>query len=326
MRQCPENKNPPQVFSGVEKPRFSSLSELFDRTNLNEDEKDIFQKHKKDCEYFLLRAREDFIESHGDNPSYLQGLAKRLILLDSDKVTGPKKAFIKEMFSLPNKQMYEVAVTQQRNPKTGIEIGKTTSCTLNCNSLFNKDFELEILAFFIDNGFTIELFGRKNEQGKNEKGPEFIALKKELKIGIEAKNLDHNIIADRIFGDKKSAFDYERRCKEKDERHPQNGPQKIQQQFMKNYDSAMSKFDNIDDGTYSLIFISTNYQINHISGFQNFLEELQNDWTDESSLIGIAIPELYSTTFLQNKECDLDINTYLPHKKMDRFRASQPSP
>lgn len=274
----------------IEKPIFSSLEELFDIAKLSPEEREIFLKHKKYCEFWLLRSKNHSASWEG-RPNFIQNLARVLINLQLSRVTGPKDHYVKEMFS--DKKIHRVYKT-----RNGIR------STSNSNRVFNTYFELEIMSFFLENGFDIELSKSKKN---GEKIPEFVATKSGFKLNVEAKKLDIDSIDNNIFGD---VFIDGFGHKQTDE-DLKKGYQKIQEAFERNYINAMKKYEDIPNDEYFILFFSTYIKISYMGKpTVDFINNLPCRWRGKKykKFVGIVLPDMYKTYLVENKKSDVDIN------------------
>ncbi|MBI9046987.1 MAG: hypothetical protein JEZ06_21045 [Anaerolineaceae bacterium] len=280
--------------SGIEKPIYDNIEELFDAAQLNSSERAIFSKFKAYCEYWLLRSKKPYSRSYDNKPNFIQDLARVLINLQSQRVIGPKDHYVKEMFS--DKKVHKIIET-----KTGFR------STKNSNKVFNTYFELEIMSFFLENGFNIELSVARSS---GQKIPEFVATKNEMRLNIEAKKLDVENIKDNIFGDKFiNGIDHKQTDDEL-----KKGYERIFGAFQRNYENALEKYYMIPDNEYFVLFISSYYKI-ALMGQQtiNYFNNLQTEWKDEKygNFVGVILPDSEKTYYIKNKICDLEITDYV---------------
>ncbi len=274
----------------MEKPIHNSLNELFDKANLSNDERDVYLSIRKHCEYWLLRSKTYYSQPFNSNiPNFIQRLARVLIRFFSENVSGKKFLMIKEMFP-KNSPVHRVF-------KTGTGGVRATQ---NSSKIENTYFELEIMSFFLDNGFNIKL---ASSNIVNRKIPEFTAINKNYKVNIEAKQLNIDKILDNIFGD----------CFTKENHNKQSadlldkGYLKIKERIKANYTSAISKYDHIDDDELYLIFISLNYKLDYMGKYcTQYLSNLPNEWTDKryNQLLGVVIIELENTIYIKNTHAE----------------------
>ncbi|MET0109836.1 MAG: hypothetical protein ABW084_13120 [Candidatus Thiodiazotropha sp.] len=285
-----------EFFNHWEKQIFGSLEELYEASNLENTEIDIFNTYKHLCEYWLLRAKIQFTQSFNDKPNFIQNLARVLINLQSKRVTGPKDHLVKEMFS-------GKAVHREISSNKGNRI------KINSNKVFNTYFELEILSFFLENGFQIEL---KSSKTKGKKIPEFTAIKDNIRINVEAKNLDGDKIMDHIFGDSFiEGIDY--RPKDEDSA---KGYKKIKEMLVSNYENAIRKFHFIPKNEYFILFMSTDVEISYLgSDAIEYLNNLPLSWSDcdFENFIGLILPVIDQTYVIQNRRCNLVMHKYIPN-------------
>ena len=83
--------------NSMEEPNYSSLDEIFDKANLNGTEKEVFLRHKKYCEYWLLRSKGlDHKSFNSGVPNFIQQLARVIRDLESGSVEGAKIQKIKD--------------------------------------------------------------------------------------------------------------------------------------------------------------------------------------------------------------------------------------
>lgn len=277
-----------------EEPIHQSLEEVFDHAELNHPERNIFYKYRSDCEYWLLRSKLFYSKSLDDKPNFIQNLARVLINLQLQKVTGTKDHLVKEMFS--NKKIHRSYKTQN-----GVRATKFS------DKLENTYFELEIMSFLLKNGFSIELSKSK----KGQKIPEFIAIKNFIKINVEAKSLNRDKIEDNIFGDTfVTGINYRRTEEEK-----KKGYDRISSTVENNYLKAMGKFSVIPKNEYFILFLSAYYNIRLMGQPAiNYLNVLPNQWQarDFNNFIGIILPDSKTTYFLKNEKCDLILLNHIP--------------
>lgn len=285
--------------SWCEEQIYNDLEEVYKKANLTELEKSIFNKYKKyNIENWLLRAKNGyfksgaFIEQNDEFPNFIQLLARALINLDSPKVSGAKVKFIKEMFG--DKTIHKCQE---------IEKGHFRSEIIS-NIIENKYFELRLMSFFIENMFEIELCSSKI---KGKKIPEFVAIKNNLRINVEAKKMDEDKIADNIFGNHFiEGIDYNPTAIELEK-----GYGKIKAALENNYEKALLKFYDIPSTEFFVIFISVYFKLEFM-GQQtiDYLNSIPDKWNTSryNNLAGVVLLDQYKTYFLENKNCKLRLS------------------
>jgi len=246
---------------------------------------DVFLRHKKYCEYWLLRSKTVYHQSFNTEiPNFIKCLAAVIFYLESDSVTGKKNQKIKELFG------YRSPIHRVYKTKDGVRR------TQNSQTLENTYFELRILSFLVERGFSIELIKARK---KGKKIPEFIAIKKGTRIAVEAKNLHLDSILDNIFGDRfVDGMDYKRSQADKDK-----GLEKIIYQIQINYENAMEKYNHIDPAEQYIIFMSIHSYYRYIgTPVINYLESVQKSWNDQEyeNFLGLVIPEEKQTIFIKH--------------------------
>lgn len=294
----------------MEEPIYTSLSELFEKAELSEIEKEAFLRNKKYCEYWLLRSKRGYHKNiNPEKPNFIKKLARVINYLESDLVKGAKKQKIKEMFA-PKSPIHKVTQTE-------------VSCRSEKNSpiLENIYFELLILSFFIERGFTIELISNKIY---GRRIPEFIASKKGIKLSVEAKNMNVANIMNNIFGDSfEDGINHYRTQKEQEK-----GYKKIKCQIEKRYKDAIDKYNHINSDEQYIIFMSI-YFNNHFIGKSsiNYINSLQEKWIGKKlrNFVGLVIPEEQRTLFIKNREADENIVHKLTEYGLEEFHTYVPS-
>jgi len=292
----------------IEKPIYSSLEELFTEAKLERKEMDIFLKYKKYCAYWLLRSKHSYSKSFDNHiPNFIQLLARGLINLDSDNVTGAKDKFLKEMFS--DKTVHRVYKT-----KNGIRTTK------NSPIIENKYFELEIMSYFLENDFYIELSESKI---LGQKIPEFKAIKGSSVCNIEAKKLNFESVHDNIFGDKVLyGVDYHPSASKKSE-----GYKRIMKQFSRNYEDALLKYYDTPNNEYFIIFMYAYYRLDLLGPYAiNYINQLSNTWKEKkyNNLVGVVITDSQKTYLLFNKNCPINISESLNKIPLANFNKFLP--
>lgn len=182
------------------KPIWDSVETLYDRAGLSNDEIAALDKYRSKIEYYLLRLKPSMAMGI-DRPSLLRHIAGYLRWLNSDKVVGPggqeppRQKFIHEMFRSQVHNWYQEEI--ERTPESGeVERGVRTHFGLKSTALIDKYAELEVLAFFCANGYSVEL----PASGGSGKRPEFYLAAGPHRIGVEVKNLDSDTALNHIFG------------------------------------------------------------------------------------------------------------------------------
>lgn len=273
----------------MEKPTYSSLSELFDMAELTEVEKEAFIRNKKYCEYWLLRSKRGCHQSfNSDFPNFIKRLARVINHLESDSVTGDKKQKIKEMFGAgsPVHRVYKT--------KNGCR------ATQNSPILESTYFELLILSFFVAQGFKVELI---KSRGTGKRIPEFVASKNGLKFSVEAKQIEIDSLLDNIFGDAFTDSNYSHRTKPDQEK----SCERIKAQIEKRYESAIEKYKDINEDENYIVFMSIYYNLSFIgTPAINFLNSIQSSWAGQNlaSFVGLVLAEEKQTLFMKNQECN----------------------
>ena len=121
-----------------EKPIHKSLDSLFDRASLTQEEREIYINYKKHCKYWLLRSKLGDSQAFDTNhPNFIKLLARVLINLQHDNVSGPKDHLVKELFS--NKTVHRFIKTKSgiRSTKISGKIPNTFFSFTLCNSVFS---------------------------------------------------------------------------------------------------------------------------------------------------------------------------------------------
>ena len=222
----------------MEKPIHPTLESLFERAQLSLEEQAVYLRHKKYCEYWLLRSKLDYSQRPFSKiPNFIKLLARTLINLESDMVTGKKKHFIKTMFSENKDELHSFEISDEH-----LRSLKKTA------RIENTFFELDIMSFFLSNSFKIQL-AESNKPGV--KIPEFKATKNNISINIEAKRLNYDIILDNIHGDHMSkGIDY--RISEEER---SKGYIRKMLQLKSRFENALKKLQHIPSDEYYIIFI-----------------------------------------------------------------------
>lgn len=295
-----------EFTKNIEKPIYKNLEELYDIAELNFIEREIFNKYKKECEYWLLRSKKQFSENINDSTNFIKNLAQVLINLQSPKVTGQKNNLIKEMFG--DKKVHRCYET-----KNGLR------STINSNKIFNTYFELRIMSFFLENNFDIKL---SNSKEKGIKIPEFVASKKEFHLNVEAKQLDVDKIMDHIFGSifiNGIGYKYTKHERER-------GYEAIKATVKRNYDNALQKFDVIPKNEYFILFFSANYSISVMGkAVVDYLNNISSEWKNSkyNNLLGIIVEDQDNTYFFRNDNSNLNLENYL--SGISNFHTYTPS-
>ena len=292
-------------LENLERPIYADLDEVFSRAGLSPPERDIFLRYRQDCEYWLLRAKTPYVEPTFAGPVFIQQLARMLMVLGSDKVSGARRSFIKEMFSI--KQVHKVT-----RGSGFIRSSQRSSI------LFDKYFELKILAFLVRNGCSIHIHG-KADKPKSE----FLATKNGVNVEIEAKNLDADAILDKIHGD---FFEPDWKPKKPGQHHDADTNRKLYNQLKQSYDNAVKKMASTGDGDFLLIFIATNLPIGLLGPRAiEFVNDLvAHQWRAEEyqMLLGMVIVEDSRVRFLPNHSCsgrissllDVDVESFFDYR------------
>lgn len=290
----------------IEKPIFASLEDVFQEAGLNEEEKSVYIKYKKYCKYWLLRAKRNNIDNWGQGgDNFITKLARALIVLDSDRVEGSKTSFVKVMFS--DKTVHRVIET-----KNGVR------STKNSVIVATKFFELDILSYFVFNGFKIFLI---ESQKSGQKIPEFKAVKDGITINVEAKKLDQDSVMNNIFGDGMIEKIGYKHTKEKlDE-----GYKRIERQFARNYEDAIGKLSDIENGEYYIIFMYAYYRVDYTGKYLvSYINNLYSDMSSYKNLIGVVIPDTLRTYFLKNITCNIELERYLTEYPIGNYNIFSP--
>lgn len=296
-----------ELLKNMEKPHFKTIEEVFDNSDLTEDEKNIFKRYEKYCKYWLLRIKADLLKSsYQHEDSFLKKIAICLIKLHSENVFGSKKIFVKEMFG--NKKVHRVYKTANGGVRS----------TINSNIISNKYFELDILSYFIDNDFQIYLAESK-EIG--QKIPEFKALKNNISINVEAKRLDQEKIMDNIFGDRMTfGIDYNFSKEEIDK-----GLKRIKEQFYRNFNSALIKMNSVPNDEYFLVFIYVYYRLDFTGKYLiDYLNNITKELTKYKNLVGLVIPDSEKTYYFKNPLCQIEIEDMLNNYSLDYYHSYKP--
>lgn len=188
-------------MDALEKPQWDSIETLFDKAALSNEEVAALDKYRSRTEHYLLRLKPSMAMDM-QRPSLLRHIAGYLRWLNSDKVVGsdgqepPRQKFIQEMFrDRPVHNWYQEEI--ERTLESGeVEKGVRTRFTSRSTALWDKYAELEVLAFFCANGYSVEF----PASGGSEKRPEFYLTAGPHRIGVEVKNLDSHTALDHIFG------------------------------------------------------------------------------------------------------------------------------
>ena len=265
---------------------YSSLDEIFQKADLTQLERDAFTRNQKYCEYWLLRSKAGYHQSfEPGHTNFIKRLAAVITHLESDSVKGNKKQKIKELFG------YGSPIHRVYKTNNGFRT------TQNSPILESTYYELKILSFFINGGFKIELIKTKVA---GQKIPEFIAIKDDVKISVEAKNLNVDSILDNIFGDSFiDGIDHRRTRAEEDK-----GLEGIRSQILRNYENAIEKYKHINPDEHYIIFMYIYDSLNCIGApAADYLNSLQASWSkgEYDNFLGIVIPESDKTVFIYNK-------------------------
>ena len=292
-----------------ERKLYSSLDEIFQKADLTQAEKDVFLRNQKYCEYWLLRSKSGHHQCFvPGRTNFIKRLAAVIRHLESDSVKGDKKQKIKELFG------YRSPIHRVYKTKNGFRT------TQNSPTLENTYFELEIMSFFIDAGFKIELIKTKSE---GQKIPEFIAIKDDLRISVEAKNLNIDSVLDNFFGDSFiDGFNHQRTQAEKD-----RGFEGVRSQIQRNYENAIGKYGHINPGEHYIIFMCIYDDLSCI-GFPagDYLKSLQASWNkgEYDNFLGIVIPESDKTVFIRNVHGNPDAFSLLAKSGLGDFHSYVP--
>ena len=274
----------------MEEPIHNSLDELFDKANLTKNERSIFFKYKKSANW-LLRSKTQFYEPFfPKDTNFIKRLAILLLNLHSSNVTGAKVQFAKQMFS--DKQTHNISENKTKNKITSRK---------NSNIIINTYFELDILSFFLKNNYTIQL---ASDKIKGQKIPEFTANKDGVKINVEAKKLEYDILTDNILGDRLTYGIHYKFSKEEIDK----GLKRVLGQFKGSYDKAILKYLETKED-YFIIFLSTYYRVDYMGKYTvDFINSLRKEWKDKNydRLIGIVLPDSTRTYFIKNEICDVN--------------------
>ena len=270
----------------LERKLYSSLDDIFDKADLTPSERNVFLRNQKYCEHWLLRSKAGYHQSFApDHTNFIKRLAAVITCLESESVKGDKKQKIRELFG------YKSPIHRVYKTKNGIR------STQNSQTLENTYFELEIMSFFVDCGFEIELVKARTE---GQKIPEFIASKKDVKISVEAKNLNIDSVLDNFHGDSFiDGINHKRTQKEIDK-----GLEGIRSQIQRNYENAIGKYEHINPDEHYIIFMYIYDSLNCIGPpAVDYLNSLQTSWSEGhyDKFLGIVIPERNKTVFIQNK-------------------------
>lgn len=299
--------NKKDLIENVEKPLYHTIEEVFENSDLSEEEKSIFREYEKYCKYWLLRIKNDQLRSiYQNEKSFLKKIAIALIKLHSKNVIGSKSNFIKEMFG--DKAVHRVYETKNGGLRS----------TINSNIIANKYFELDILSYFIDNGFKVLLSESKFE---GQKIPEFKAIKNDISINVEAKRLDQEKVMDNIFGDRMVyGIDYKFTDKEKDK-----GFKRIESQFSRNLLSAFSKMENVPKDEFYLIFIYVYYRVDYAGKYIiDYINNVSEELSKYSNLLGLVIPDSNNTYHIKNPSCKLDYEKLFSKHSMNLYHLYTP--
>lgn len=292
-----------------ERKLYSSLDEVFQKADLTLPERDAFIRNQKYCEYWLLRSKAGYHQSFApSHTNFIKRLAAVITHLESSSVKGNKKQKIKELFG------YGSPIHRVYKTKNGLRT------TQNSPTLDNTYFELKILSFFIDMGFKIELIKAKI---KGKKIPEFVATKDDVKMSVEAKNLNIDSILDNIFGDSFiDGIDYRRTRAENDK-----GLEAIRSQIQRNYENAIGKYEHTNHNEHFIIFMHIYDSLNHIgTPAIDYLNSLQASWSKGKydNFLGIVIPERDKTVLIYNKHGNPDAFSLLGKAELSDFHNYVP--
>jgi len=291
----------------MEQPIYSSLGEIFEKAGLTEDEKGAYLRNKQYCEYWLLRSKRGYHQSFDDSPNFIQRLARVIICLESDLVEGNKKQKLKELFgNAPVHKVYKA--------KNGVR------STQKSSSIQDTYFELLILSFFVNHGFRIELIKSKKH---GQRIPEFFAIQGDIKLAVEAKNIDIDKILDSILGDVFiEGIDHVQTKVEKEK-----GYTKIKAQIENNYRNAIGKFEHLNSAEQYIIFMSIHCPVNVLGALtRDYFNQLQGQWAalKYENFLGVIVLEDNKTVFFKNPNCRSEANGILENLGITDFHKFQP--
>ncbi len=186
-----------------EEPNWGSLEEVYERAGLSPEELCALNEYRDIAEYYLLRAKRPMVTGIQEHPSLIRELAGFLRFLNSPCVSGaeggeaPRRSFVKEVFN-KGKPVHKHVLTRRTLRLESGELVQSSGIRISARStaFWDKLAELRVLAFLCANCYRVE-FPSPSAEGKQ---PEFFIRADQAPVGIEVKNLDVDVVLDRIFG------------------------------------------------------------------------------------------------------------------------------
>lgn len=260
---------------------WSSLSEVYEHADLSQDETAALDEYNSITKYHLLRFKRPMVTGF-QGPSLVRCLAGYLRFFNSEAVQNadgnepPRRGFIEEMFSDTKTHKFLV-LTEERELTSGAIEGAVGFRSEVWSTMFwDKLAELQVLSFFCANGYSVGLPTRK-AKGKQ---PEFFIQTGGIKLGVEVKNLNTDVVLDHIFGDFDSAIEQMRNDADGVEEGNVALPKdyrKIVGMIERQYIAAAQKFSN----TTGIIFIYVPWGPDRLGNYlDTWIDALLSSWRD----------------------------------------------